>query len=445
MFRTEQNWLPAASYVEPVAVPGGEPDASPQVQLCFSAAWLPYVLGCLAQLTQPTTWDTTDPPTLQTALDRSQGLIELFGAAGACEVLAMRISACELQFSVDGGATWTTVTAWDTYTQTCLPPPPPPNPIGTPTSQYACNIATFLATQLLQGSLVSVVHSFDTAATTTAAVAALIALVPGWGTELSAIIDAGTGLFLLVTSGTRSDFNTAAGSATLLKALQCAIFSSINAAGAVTTGNFAAVAAAIHAIGYTPADVQNAIDSYVNTLGAAGLMQAQLTGGVYVGDCSTCSAPWCWTIDFTVSQGGSEQYAAEVRGGTNVDIWSSGYGWHSAGFNIGGDGFSEAGMQISFPSAHVTSVDFVYDANVTSGGQGRVAFAAVSRGGSDVATLTLTAAAVAGDQTAHLVVGASAGIVGIVVRTNQNTDAQVIKSVTIRGTGTSPFGSSNCT
>jgi hypothetical protein len=287
----EENWLPTSSYVEPVTPPSVEPDATPQVQLCFSAAWLPYILGCLAQLSQPTTWDSSDPTVVQLAQDRSQELMSMFAEAGACEVLEMRISDCLLQFSVDGGTTWTTVSDWSELTDSCLPSPPPPNPTGATTAQGACNVATFLAEQIIQGALVSVVNSFNSSLSLAAATAAVIAIIPGWGTALAAAIDAAAGLYRIINGGNLSDFTTASTSSTLAKDLQCAIFGAIAADGAVTAGNYAAVAAAVTAIAYSPSDVQTAIDDYVSTLGVNGLLAAQLTGGLYVGDCSDCGAP----------------------------------------------------------------------------------------------------------------------------------------------------------
>lgn len=445
LWNPTNGWRPASSFAAPVPVPGVEPDADPQVQLCFSRSWLPYVVGSLMQLTQPTTWDTTDSTTLQTALSQATALQEMFGAAGACEVLSMRISDCALQFSVDGGDTWTTVTDWSSFGQDCLPIPAPPNPLGTAHDQNACNIATYLATQLIQGALVSVVDSYNHTLTDVAAVAAIISLIPGWGTALSAGIDAGAGLYILVTAGTISAFTTASTSSTLLKSLQCAIYGAIVSSGQVTAGNFAAIQTAIHAIGYTSTPVQNAIDAYVTALGVNGFMQAQLVGGVYVGDCSDCGAPWCWTIDFTTTAGGSTQYSPTSRGSTIYNIRTALIGWHSNGYNIGADGVAEAGFQLNFSAAHVTTVEMVYTANVTSGGNARILFAQNPPEVTTIASLTLSASAIGGDQTVTLTVNATTTSVGAAIRTNQNTDVQAIRSITIRGTGVSPFGSSNCT
>jgi hypothetical protein len=445
MWVPEENWLPTSSYVEPVTPPGVEPDAAPQVQLCFSADWLPYILGCLAQLSQPTTWDSSDPATVQQAQDRAQALMSMFAEAGACVDVTLRIYNCQLQQSNDGGSTWATIAGWSTFTADCLPPPPPPNPTGASVAQGACNIATFLAEQVIQGALVSVVNSFNSSLTLAAATAAVLAIVPGWGTELAAAIDAAAGLYRILDSGNLSDFTTASTSAALAKELQCAVFGAISGAGEVTSGNYAAMAAAIHAIAYSPPDVQTAIDSYVSTLGAGGFLQAQLTGGLYVGDCSDCSAAWCWTIDFTVTQGGTQQYAYYSRGSTIYNKWVSGSGWESNGYNIGGDGFSETGFALVFSAAVVTSTTITYLCDVTSGGQARELATQYTIGGTNAADTTLSASAIPGVITVTQAVNHTVEAVQCVIRTNQNTSAQVITSVTLRGTGVSPFGSSNCT
>lgn len=47
---------PTSSFNEPVAAPDVEPDEGTLVQVCFSEAWLPLVLGALSQLQLQSTW-----------------------------------------------------------------------------------------------------------------------------------------------------------------------------------------------------------------------------------------------------------------------------------------------------------------------------------------------------------------------------------------------------
>lgn len=74
---------PVSSFVVPVPVPGVDPDAGGQVQVCFSAVWLPYILGALQQLTLPTTWQGDDAVVLA-AVERSELLLSIFGQAKMC-------------------------------------------------------------------------------------------------------------------------------------------------------------------------------------------------------------------------------------------------------------------------------------------------------------------------------------------------------------------------
>ncbi len=445
MFRGDMPWWQQGSYVEPVTPPEADPADAPQVCVSFNRDWLPYVVGSLLQLVQPSSWTASSPSALSDVLTSATELIERFGTTEGCEVLAMRVSDCALQFSVDGGDTWVTVTDWSSYNQECLPPPPPPNPLGTLEGQNACNIATYLAVGIIQGAIAEAVAQFDLTASNLAAAGAIVGIVPGWGTFLAAALEAATGLYVLLNSGNRSAFNTAAGSSTLAGNLRCAIYGAILADGSVTADNFAAVQAAIHAVAYSPSSVQTAIDNYVAALGVGGIMQSQLSGPLYVGDCSSCPAPWCYKLDFQASQYTSTQYGAAARGGVIVDRWDAGIGWNSNGYNIGGDGFSEAGCQIGFTATYITTVEMVYLANVTSGGQSRGLFAQNPLEVSTVASLTLSSAAVGGDQTVTLTVNAIASGVAAVVRTNQNSGNQAIRSITLRGTGVNPFGASNCT
>jgi hypothetical protein len=79
---------------------------------------------------QPTSWATTDPTVVALAQDRSTDLIDIIGTAGPCAPMIMlRGADCELQQSLDGGTTWTTISGWDSDIVPCFLPssytPPP--------------------------------------------------------------------------------------------------------------------------------------------------------------------------------------------------------------------------------------------------------------------------------------------------------------------------------
>ncbi len=114
------GWQPSSSYIWPVPIPSTEPDAAPLICVQINASWIPYVLGCLTQLTQPTTWDTTSPSDLADVLSRAQGLASIVGAAGACSEGTAGLfngadnyltigPASQFNFSAGGGYS---VTAW---------------------------------------------------------------------------------------------------------------------------------------------------------------------------------------------------------------------------------------------------------------------------------------------------------------------------------------------
>jgi len=132
--------VPIGSFRVPVVIPDVDPDAAPLVTVCFNAAWLPYVLGCLKQLMLQATWQTTDPDVLNLVQGRAANLMYLFiqgcklpesGALGGGpdgEDGMWRQdpdNPCLLQFSADGQC-WCTV--FDA--SKCNPNPTQPGPTG---------------------------------------------------------------------------------------------------------------------------------------------------------------------------------------------------------------------------------------------------------------------------------------------------------------------------
>lgn len=112
------------SFQQPVPIPAALPGVSPFVTVCFNADWLPYILGCLFQLTLPTTWQATTDSELNQALGEANNLILIFqqalagcqtqnpgfaGAEGGDDFMLRQNpdNPCELQSSVDG-ITWCT-------------------------------------------------------------------------------------------------------------------------------------------------------------------------------------------------------------------------------------------------------------------------------------------------------------------------------------------------
>lgn len=69
---------PLSSFQFPVDVPSIDPLDGTMMEVQLPEEYFPLILGCLQQLLQPTTWDTTDPTALGTAITRCDELIYLF-------------------------------------------------------------------------------------------------------------------------------------------------------------------------------------------------------------------------------------------------------------------------------------------------------------------------------------------------------------------------------
>lgn len=70
--------IPNGSYRVPFALPTSDPDAGTLISVQFSFAWLPYVLGCLKQLLQQSTWEYSTQAELDQAQGQSANLISIF-------------------------------------------------------------------------------------------------------------------------------------------------------------------------------------------------------------------------------------------------------------------------------------------------------------------------------------------------------------------------------
>jgi len=81
------------------------------------ATAIPYIIGSLLQLLQPPAWAITDTARMSEVLGQVTDLIIALGTAGPC---MFKLEDCLLQYSLDGGATWTAVTGWATNFPLCV-------------------------------------------------------------------------------------------------------------------------------------------------------------------------------------------------------------------------------------------------------------------------------------------------------------------------------------
>lgn len=69
---------PTSSFNAPVVPPDSDPTDGEQVTVCFSLAWLPFVLGAMSQLQLQSTWKTDNADDTLLAQNRATDLIDQF-------------------------------------------------------------------------------------------------------------------------------------------------------------------------------------------------------------------------------------------------------------------------------------------------------------------------------------------------------------------------------
>jgi len=483
MWNPTEGWLPTSSYVEAVVPPDVEPGASPLVCLQVSSVWLPYVIGSLMQLVQPTTWDTTDPTVRQLALDRATALIEMFGTAGECTAVEFRFTddcllqysvdggttwttvpgwasfaptcftgpegpegpegpagpapmfrmdGCNLQYSADGGDTWTTVTGWGSFTQDCIPPGAPANPLDSDTNTLACSIAAYFATQVINAGIQHVVDEINDSKTLVQTVQSLLGLGFLIDVPIALGLELGTLAFNLIQTLNLTDLQAGLSDSGYFGDVMCAIFLAIQADGMITAANWASVQAAIDAVTAPNAATASAVSSYVDNMSANSAMYLQQQGPIYEGDCSGCGT-WCYEWDFTLSDGGWSHVSG--RGS-----WVSGHGWESQLLS----GQQQVYIYLPTSPIGVTAwgIKYTNTGALTSDG---VRWIWVDGSGTHIDPT--------GDTTIYTsphVASNPASITGLTeadfnLASNSAGSLITILAVQLQGNGANPFGTNNCT
>lgn len=294
------------SFVSPVPAPNAEPGAAPTVCVQFSAVWLPYVLGALFQLVQPSAYQAASAGYAD-AVGQAQGLMAIFSEGGVCtDMLQFQFTdTCGLQYSLDGGVTWIEVPGWDTFAPSCFTGPvgatgatgaaggftpgvPPIQP-GQSTSDLACSVAGYIAQTIIRAGMQHEIDGIDAAHTVIDIATALITFWIGGPVVAVVATNAVNALYGLILGGTESDYTDALADDLLWSDVTCAIYTATQGDGYVTDANFAAVQAAIAAIVYVHSDVITAISEYIDQLGASGLAGLQIPGALQISDCSGCA------------------------------------------------------------------------------------------------------------------------------------------------------------
>jgi len=296
----------------------------------------------------------------------------------------------------------------------------PFRPAGVTTNQHACNIAGYLASNVIKASLQSALDSYSGSKTIVQAFATIVGLIPAIGVVIDVLAGGVYVLYQALTSGTVSNYTDALADTKLWSDMTCAIYKAIAAEGHVTDGNYGAVLANVRAVTYIHPAVVAAIGDYVQALGARGTEQAQLAGALSTADCTSCGG-WChrWATGAGPLGASWYPYAA---GWATFD----GTVWHSVPLN-GVTGWMYLQLDLH-PADIIRSVD-ITTANVAD----VVDFMRFR----DVSNNTLLS--VGSGQWVGSITGASHLLISA-----QSPVAWTLSAAKITGDGADPFGGSNC-
>lgn len=244
-------WHQRPSFREPVIPPTSQPCDTPLVCISINTLWVPYLVGALTQLAQPSTWKVASASDLADVLARVQDVIAIIGEAMPCVT-------------------------------------PVPEITGSTTSSRACNIAGYLANVLIKDSIQQAIDAINNSQTLLGYGRYIIGAIPGAGEVVTFLIDALSALYTAVSSGSLSDYQDAVADPTLWSKITCAIYDAIAADGQVTDSNWAAVVANVGTVTYTHSEIVPVIVSYLIGLGPTAVQQLQATGVLADYDCSGC-------------------------------------------------------------------------------------------------------------------------------------------------------------
>jgi hypothetical protein len=445
----QPNWVQQGSYLVPAAIPITAPNAAPLIQLpCVNREWIPLILGCLDQLRNPSTWDAIDDDHRASALVWADTLRDMFGALPCGSDCMMRLNSCNLQTSTDGGATWVTVPGWAETIDACIkshiPPPIPPNPRPVPPDQAACNIAGFIATEVIQLCLSSSVAAYGLGVQAGQWAKDIAAKLSFAFPMSTAFVVAAVDFYDYITSYSISQFTTASTDPVLVEDVTCAIFTAIRAVGYISAANLATVVSNICAIVYSQPLVMPALCTFVTKMSLEDWQAIQVTGAIDDRDCSGCTGadlPWCHYWDFSVNNG---LWNAETGDGGWVNSLE-GNGWYSQ--QVGGH--NKLHLYKTFPTAaHVTQVDFLIFCPNAQGGLTRSVYVQNPCGVTNVSFIDIDFPGPTG-AALWVTVGGLSGLADCVKIYWEDNDAiidqaSVILAAQIHGTGTNPFGANNC-
>lgn len=442
-----QNWQPGGSFLDTLPTPTHGPADGTLIQLpCINQEWVLLLMGCATQLQNPGIWgDALADSIRDQVLSWVTQLLEMLWSGmdvPCCNVQLRLNSSCVLQYSVDGGTTWTDTSGWSTNFHDCVvaqtinPSPPTTGPGGT--AQHACNIAGFLATKIIEVMMQKIVTYVGT---TTQQVAFGIDVLSTIGFAFPITYAASLAFrdwYDNITGQILSEVSAASTDPTLWSDVTCAIYNGIATDGRVTASNFATVHTNLGAISYTYPWAIAAIYAFWNDIGLANVQAMQNVGALDEVDCSACTGNWCYYTDFTLSNGGW----APV--GSYGSFWTSGVGWQSHAFDA-----THTAVYISFDMtlAHSITEMQVYLSTNQGATSGQPHYVGVSNnpGVSNVCQNNVPFNILGGFhwESATLTCAGRYAIISLITA-SAGGGFVTVAGVQLRGTGPNPFGSDNC-
>lgn len=444
-----RNWGQQGSFLTPIFPPTNGPDGGTLVQLpCINKEWVLPLMGAIDQLRNPSTWNVLTDLDVDGLLSWVTKLQEMIWGSidmGCCNVSMRLTSECGLQFSVDGGATWADVSGWSTNFCTCasncLIPPVPPNPGPALPNQHACNIAGYIAQEIIKLAISDAVTAFNTSLSDLQYAQGVMNSI-AWAFPITALaFDAFVALYGYYTSLTIAAFTSASTDPALWSSVTCAIYEAIKATGFVTSSNLPAVISNVCSVSYTSSAVINAICAFITNVGLKNIQTWQNAGAFDDVDCSGCGF-WCEYFDFTASNQGWSDYS-----GTSTGVYVLGTGWESAS---AGGGLGAIDIKIDLPygsSPAITEVDVLFTTDGSPLTTAEVCYITPTPFSQDCHAMTFFAAGGAGYQW-DKATGFASGHTRLeifMVHSGYTHQGQVIVAgVQLRGPGPNPYGLDNC-
>jgi len=331
-------------------------------------------------------------------------------------------SGCDcVQQTPDGGTTWVNSPSQDPRTSVLFQLPPRGG--SDPHCDAAANMVDKLKSQ---------VNFFEQSLSILQAVNGFLAILTIFDPEIGIVLDViaavAEELLTIGADAIEGAFNDAQWALIL-----CILYCGINSDGTVTADQLTAILAQIDA--QCDPVVYDVMFYLLPMLGNVGLTNAGASGDV-VGDCSSCVCEWCYTIDFTVSDGG---FTPSAWGGSNAAAYTAGVGWHdNGGFgSVKGVFIQYAATEvIDYVSADIFWTDASNMQTVNVQGFTDPSGAPTYNNFVDIFGATSGDHNLTAEPTQYIQLSLDNSASG--------TGSVVLNKVILRGTGDNPFGTSNC-